>query len=197
MAAAASQTPNAVTVDGEISKPANVWTKPPKMEINVPEFIEKAKQRLEHITETGLIVDLPKLEEIQKRCLTLFVVDRKTRKVIRASSDIIINLLATVGSRPLRVIKCKGYMTWSALFNSPEECLNISQKEVITQSYILRSEYMGKRRSTVAVHHVPHYVDGEHLGAFFLKYGEMVHIEVDELHGVWSFDISTRHRRIT
>lgn len=48
---------------------------------------------------------------------------------------------------------------------------------------------MGKRRTTVSVFHVPHHVDGELIGSFLLKYGEIVSIQCDEIHGTWFFDI--------
>lgn len=114
MAASINQSPqDADKTQMEIneSAPSNNWSKPPKIDINLKDFIEKAKNCMHLVTDKGVTIDLPRLQEIQKRCLTIFIVDRKTKNVIRGSPEIINSLLATTGHRPIRLVKCNGYNT--------------------------------------------------------------------------------------
>ena len=165
------------------------WIKAPALKIDVDDFVAKAKDCTDFVTETGVMIQLPRLEEFQKKTILMFVVDRKSKKLIRSSKETVAKLIATTGVRAERIVKCKGYNTWNSLFKTEEVCIELSKKEIITKEYILRMEYMGRRRTTISVFEVPAVVPGEYLGAFLLKFGEITAITVDKFNGTWSFDV--------
>lgn len=130
-----------------------------------------------------------RLEKYAKKTISLFVIDRKMKKLIHSTKDIVTKLVATVGMRAERITKVKGYNTLAALFKSEEDCIKLSKTKIITPDYILRMEYLGRRRTTISIFKAPGVVPGEYLAAYLLQFGDITEVNVDQYNGVWFFDI--------
>ena len=171
--------------------PQNKWSTPPSVNIDVSGFVSRCLENRHLITETGIKIDLPKLKEIETKMMSILLVDRKQKRVVRSNKDVVIKSLASLGVNVEQIVKGDGFALWDILLPSAEDCLNLLKRDLHTRDYTLRVEYLGRRRTRVAVYEVPSYVSGEVVGAFLMKYGDIVAFSNDRLRGEWRFDLMT------
>ena len=151
--------------------------------------MERAESYAHLVVEGGLLEDAQELKKIDKRIVSVFVVDKRTRKICRSTKDTVVKSLMSLGVKPQRIVKGKGFFSWDILLPTPEDCLDMTRRDLITKDHIFRTEYEGRRRTRVAVFEVPPQVIGEHLAAYLKRYGEILTASCDNLNGGWSFEI--------
>lgn len=84
------------------------------------------------------------LAKVEKRIMSVIVVDKLSCKVCRFIKSL----------TSLEVNLQRGFLfTWDILLPTPAACVEASNRDLITKE-ILRTNYMGKRRTKVAVFEV-------------------------------------------
>lgn len=75
------------------------WTSPPKCIINFAELLENAK------SYDGLLEEAQELPIFEKKMMSVFVVDKHTRKISHSTKDIVIRSLISLGFKHQNVVK--------------------------------------------------------------------------------------------
>lgn len=102
--------PNCSMAANEVSGVAagesqSVWRPPSKCIMNVVEFMERAKQCTHLITDGRLMVDLDAQERIAKKKVSVFLLDKLTRKICRCTKSTVLKTLYFLGVKPQQIIK--------------------------------------------------------------------------------------------
>ncbi len=140
------------------------WSSPPKCIINLAEFLERAKSYAHLVVDGGLLEDPQELKKIDKRIVSVFVVDKRTRKICRSTKNTVLKALESFGFKPLRIVKGAKFFMWDVLLPTSEDCVAAASRELINKEIILRTEYEGRRKTRVTVYEVPPQVIGEQNG---------------------------------
>lgn len=143
----ANQNNDSVVNSVVAGKSLSCWKSPLKRIINIAEFFQRVKGYTHLIKEDGFLVDLRELKKVERRIVSVFVVDKRLCKICRLMKDNIKSLTSLV-VKPQRIIKGTGYFTWNILLHTPEDCVGITSHDFITKDLILRREYEG-RQSTI------------------------------------------------
>ena len=167
----------------------NKWSSPLDMENDVAEFVKRCQNSSHLVTDVGVLVDLPELRDIEQKMVSVFVVDKKSKRVVRSTKDVVLKLLTGFGAKIINIVKGSGFVAWDVLLPSKEECVKLMRRDLHTRDYFLRVEYLGTRKTKVAVFEVPWGVSGESIGKFLMKYGEIVGYSSDRLRGEWRYDM--------
>ena len=163
---------------------------PPEINNDIVDFVKRCHSYDLLVKDNGLLITgLPKLQNIEKKMVSLFAIDKKAKRIVRASKDIVIKSLAGLGIKVECIVKGNGYFMWDILLSSEAECVNLTKRDLATKDYNFRVEYLGRRKTKVVIHEVPPYIDGEHVGAFILRFGDLVGYSCDFIRGEWTFDI--------
>lgn len=104
-----------------------------------------------------------KLLRFEKKMLSVFVVVKRSRKICSFRKDTVIRSLIPLEIKYQTFIKVTVSLMWNALLPTTEDCVDVASLEVITEELILRTEYMVRRRTSVAVYKVPPRLIGERL----------------------------------
>ena len=169
--------------------PSNQWKSPPSIVNDVAEFVRNCHNYAHLVKKGGIMVDEVELKSIEKKMVSIFVIDRKINKIVRSTKDIVMKSLAGMGIKIEQIIKGNGFAMWDILLASEEECLALTKRDLHTKDHILRVVYLGRRRTRVTVFEVPRYVNGETVGAFLLTYGDIVGVSPDYRRGEWRFEL--------
>ena len=167
------------------------WSSPPDIVKDVAAFVGKCKEHSHLVTEKGIQANIPNLADIEEKTVTVFVVDSQKRQIVKSTKDNVISTLKRFGASPQCVTKGSGFAAWEVLLPTKEACLELLKKDLRTTEQIMYVGYLGKRRTKVTIYDVPKWDIGWYLGAFILKYGEIVDYSSDVLRGVWRFEIMT------
>lgn len=97
-------------------------------------------------------------EAFAKRTVSVFEVDRRTRKVCRSTKDNVMKAVKSMGYTQV----VRGIGAFMLLPNTEE-----AMKMVNSDKRWLRTEYRGMRKTSVAVLEVPACVRGEALATYF------------------------------
>ena len=65
----------------------------------------------------------------------------------------------------------------------------LTKKTQENKEYFFRTEYMGRRRTTVSIYEVPSFLRDANLAAYMLQFGDIVSATHDGMRGEWRFDI--------
>ena len=171
----------------------NKWKSPPTINSDVEDFVKRCREYAHLVTDNGLLLDLPKLRSIEQRMVSVFATDIKLKRIVRANKDIVLKSMTGLGVRVESITKGSGYL-WDLLLPSPEDCVALLRRDLITKDLSFKVEYMGKRKTRVVVFEVPPFVSGENVGAFFLKYGDLVGFSSDKTRGEWRFELMTNRK---
>ena len=133
------------------------------------------------------------LEEVRqdqkKRTVSVFVVDKRSRKIVKPAKDMVLRQISSLGVKAQAIIAGASYAFWDILLPTTEEAVALTKKSLENKEYFFRTEYMGRRRTTVSIYEVPSYLRDANLAAYMLQFGDIVSATHDGMRGEWRFDI--------
>lgn len=80
---------------------------------------------------------------------------------------------------------------------TPEDCTDVMFRDLITNDYIIHTEYRGRCRTKVTLYEIPDCILGEHLGAYFMQYGQLVSVTPGYEMGEWGFELMSDRESFT
>ena len=123
------------------------------------------------------------LEEVRhdqkKRTLSVFVVDKRSRKIVKPTKDKVLRQLSSLGVKVQAIIASTSYAFWDILIPA----VTLIRKTLENKEYFFRTKYMGRRWTTVSVYEVPSFLRDANLAAFMLNFGDIVTATHDGMHG--------------
>ena len=133
------------------------------------------------------------LEEVRqdqkKRAVSVFVVDKRSRKIVKPAKDMVLQQLSSLGVKAQAIIAGTSYTVWDILVPTVEEAVALTKKSLENKEYFFRTEYMGRQRTTVSIYEVPSFLRDANLAAKMLQFGDIVSATHDGMRGEWRFDI--------
>ena len=167
---------------------------PPTLNTDVEDFVKRCRKYAHLVTDNGLLLDLPKLQSIEQRMVSVFATDIKLKRIVRANKDLVLKSMTSLGVRVESITKGSGYL-WDLLLPTPDDCLSLLRRDLVTKDHSFRVEYMGKRKTKVVVFEVPPFASGEQVGAFILRYGDLVGFSSDKIRGEWRYELMTTRQK--
>ena len=141
------------------------------------------------VQEHGLMFNLEEVRlDKKKRTVSVFVVDKRSRKIVKPVKDMVLRQLSSLGINVQAIIAGSSYAFWDILLPT-EEAVALTRKTLENKEYFFRTEYMGRRRTTVSVYEVPSFLRDANLAAFMLNFGDIVSATHDGMRGEWRFNI--------
>ena len=175
--------------------PSNVWSAPPKVAVDVNDLIQRARAIADLVKAKGPSFNLEQVRlDQQKRTVSVFAFDKKTKRTVRATKDLVIKSLTGLGVKVLAVIAGISYPFWDVLLPTSEDAVALTRKPLDTKDHVFRVEYLGRRRTTVTVFDVPGYFFDENIAAYMMQYGEIIDVSHDSMRGEWRFDLMIDHK---
>ena len=133
------------------------------------------------------------LEEVRqdqkKRTVSVFLVDKRSRKIVKPAKDMVLRQISSLGVKAQAIIAGASYAFWDILLPTTEEAVALTKKSLENKDYFFRTEYMGRRRTTVSIYEVPSFLRDANLAAYMLQFGDIVSATHDGMRGEWRFDI--------
>ena len=133
------------------------------------------------------------LEEVRqdqkKRTVSVFVVDKRSRKIVKPAKDMVLRQISSLGVKAQAIIAGASYAFWDILLPTIEDAVALTKKSLENKEFFFRTEYMGRRRTTVSIYEVPSYLRDANLAAYMLQFGDIVSATHDGMRGEWRFDI--------
>ena len=133
------------------------------------------------------------LEEVRqdqkKRTVSVFVVDKRSRKIVKPAKDMVLRQISSLGVKAQAIIAGASYAFWDILLPTIEEAVALTKKSLENKEFFFRTEYMGRRRTTLSIYEVPSYLRDANLAAYMLQFGDIVSATHDGMRGEWRFDI--------
>lgn len=96
-----------------------------------------------------LLVYDQELQKFQKRTVSVFVADKRLRKIYRSTKDTMKKSLESLHFSPQQIIKGSRFFMWNILLPTPE-CIAVIGRKLITKD-MFRTKYRGKRKISVTV----------------------------------------------
>ena len=121
--------------------------------------------------------------------MSVFVVDKQSRKIEKPAKDMVLRQLSSLGVKAQAIIAGTSYAFWDILVPTVEEAVTLIKKPLENKEYFFRTEYMGRRRTTVSIYEVPSFLRDANLAAYMLQFGDIVSATHDGMRGKWRFDI--------
>ena len=168
----------------------NIWKAPPKIQVDVVDLLQRAKAISSQVQEHDLMFNLEEVRLDQmKRTVSVFVVDKRSKKIVKPVKDMVLRHLSSLGVKVQAIIAGSSYAFWDILLPTEEEAVALTRKTLENKEYFFRTEYMGRRRTTVSVYEVPSFLRDANLAAFMLNFGDIVSATHDGMRGEWRFDL--------
>ena len=168
----------------------NSWTAPPKIQVDVNDLLQRAKAISSEVQEHGLMFNLEEVREDQKkRTVSVFVVDKRSRKIVKPAKDMVLRQISSLGVKAQAIIAGASYAFWDILLPTIEDAVALTKKSLENKEFFFRTEYMGRRRTMVSIYEVPSFLRGANLAAYMLQFGDIVSATHDGMRGEWRFDI--------
>ena len=87
------------------------------------------------------------LEEVRldqkKRTVSVFVVDKRSRKIVKPVKDMVLRHLSSLGVKVQAIIAGSSYAFWDILLPTEEEAVALTGKTLENKEYFFRTEYIG------------------------------------------------------
>ena len=168
----------------------NVWIAPPKVAVDVEDLVQRATLIFDLVKEKGVLFNLSEVrQDQQKRTVSIFVVDKRTRRIVKSTKDMVLKSLASLGVKVSAIIAGTSYAMWDVLLPTNEDAVALTRTTLETKEHFLRVEYLGRRRTTVTLYDVPWFLRDENMAAYMLQYGSIVGASHDVTRGEWRFDV--------
>ena len=133
------------------------------------------------------------LEEVRqdqkKRTVSVFVVDKRSRKIVKPAKDMVLRQISSLGVKAQAIIAGASYAYWDILLPTIEDAVALTKKSLENKEFFFRTEYMGRRRTTVSIYEVPSFLRDANLAAYMLQFADIVSATHDGMRGEWRFDI--------
>ena len=133
------------------------------------------------------------LEEVRqdqkKRTVSVFVVDKRCRKIVKPAKDMLLRQLSSLGVKVQAIIAGSSYAFWDILLPPEDDAVALTRKTLENKEFFFRTEYMGRQRTTLSVYEVPSFLIDANLAAFMLNSGDIISATHDGMRGEWRFDI--------
>ena len=176
--------------DDQSKECENIWKAPPKIQVDVVDLLQRARAISSQEQEHGLMFNLEEVRlDQKKRTVSVFVVDKRSKKIVKPAKDMVLRLLSSLGVKVQAIIAGTSYAFWDILLPTEDEAVALTRKTLENKEYFFRTEYMGRRRTTVSVYEVPSFLRDANLAAFMLNFGDIVSATHDGMRGEWRFDI--------
>lgn len=75
------------------------------------------------------------------------------------------------------------------LLQTPKDYLGATSRDLITKDLILRTNYEGRRRTSITVFEIPPQIVGNHLAVYLTQYGQILSSSDDDLNRGRTFEI--------
>ena len=171
-------------------KSENSWTAPPKIQVDVNDLLQRAKAISSEVQGHGLMFNLEEVRQDQKkRTVSVFVVDKRSRKIVKPAKDMVLRQISSLGVKAQAIIAGGSYAFWDILLPTIEDAVALTKKSLENKEFFFRTEYMGRRRTTVSIYEVPSFLRDANLAAYMLQFGDIVSATHDGMRGEWRFDI--------
>ena len=108
---------------------------------------------------------------------------------MKPAKDMVLRQLSSLGVKAQAIIAGTSYAFWDILVPTVEEAVALTKKKLENKEYFFRTEYMGRRRTTVSIYEVPSFLRDANLAAYMLQFGDIVSATHDGMRGEWRFDI--------
>ena len=142
------------------------------------------------VQEHGLMFNLEEVRQDQKkRTVSVFVVDKRSRKIIKPAKDMVLRQIFSLGVKAQAIIAGTSYAFWDILLPTIDEAVALTRKPLENKEFFFRTEYMGRWRTTVSIYEVPSFLRDANLAAYMLQFGDIVSATHDGMRGEWRFDI--------
>lgn len=100
--------------------------------ISIAEFLERVKDYAPLVNE-----DPQELKKGDKRIMSVFVADKHSCKIYCVTKGTVVKSLKSLGVKPQRIIKGKGFFIWDILLPTPEDSIKAASWELITKDLII------------------------------------------------------------
>ena len=168
----------------------NIWKAPPKIQVDVVDLLQRARAISSQVQAHGLMFNLEEVRlDQKKRTMSVFVVDKRSRKIVKPVKDMVLRHLSSLGVKVQAIIAGSSYAFWDILLPTQEEAVTLTRKRLENKDNFFRTEYMGRRWTTVSVYEVPSFLRDANLAAFMLNFGDIVSATHDGMRGEWRFDL--------
>ena len=122
-------------------------------------------------------------QEQRKRTVSVFVVDKRSRENVKPGKDMVLRQLSSLGVKVKTIIVGNSYAFWDILLLTIKKAFALTRKSLENKGYFSRTEYLGRRQTTVSVNVVPCFLRDANLAAYMLNYGNIVSASHDGMHG--------------
>ena len=179
---------NKITQEKE--KTENSRRAPPKIQLDVDDLLQRAKAISSEVQEHGLMFNLEEVRQDQKkRTVSIFVMEKRSRKIVKPAKDMVLRQISSLGVKAQAIIAGSSYAFWDILLPTIEEAVALTKKPLENKDFFFRTEYMGRRRTTVSIYEVPSFLRDANLAAYMLQFGDIVSATHDGMRGEWRFNI--------
>ena len=134
--------------------PTNVWQAPPiqNIYVDVEDLLQRAKAISSDVLDKSLVFILEEVKQDQKkRTVSVFVVDKRSRKSLKPTKNMVLRQISSLGVKLLAVIARTSNTFGDVLLPTAEEAVALTRKMLENKEYIFWTEYMGRRRTTVSI----------------------------------------------
>ena len=136
-------TPNSENISPTKDIDNNVRKAPPKIQVDVEDLLQRAKVISSGMKEHGLMFNLEKVKQDQKkRTVYVFVVDKRLLKIVKPHKDMVVCQLTSLGVKVLAVIAGTSYDFWDVMSLTAEGAVALPRKPLENKDYIFRTEHM-------------------------------------------------------
>ena len=107
-----SKSPNSTPIpqDQNVKTTENSWIAPPKIQVDVDDLLQRAKAISSEVQKHGLMFSLEEVRQDQKkRTVSVFVVDKWSRKIVKPAKDMVLRQLSSLGVKVQAIIAGTSY----------------------------------------------------------------------------------------
>ena len=101
----------------------------------------------------------------------------------------VLRQISSLGIKAQAIIAGTSYAFWDILLPTIDEAVALTKKTLENKEFFFRTEYMGRRRTTVSIYEVPSFLRDANLAAYMLQFGDIVSATHNGMRGEWRFDI--------
>ena len=109
----------------------NIWKAPPKIQVDVVDLLQRARAISSQVQEHGLMFNWEEVRlDQKKRTVSVFVLDKRSRKIIKPIKDMVLRHLSSLGVMVHAIIAGSSYAFWDILLPTEEEAVALTRKNV-------------------------------------------------------------------
>lgn len=109
-----------------------------KCEINITEFLKRVRNYTRPMKEGGLLVNPQVFKKVEKRIVSVFVVDKRARKICLVTKNTVVKSLEHMEVNLRRIMKDSGFFMWNILLPTPDNSVKAVKCDLSTKNLILK-----------------------------------------------------------